>query len=142
MAMDEPSSGSADQVPAWPEEAIPVLHVDDADVAVRWYQRLGFREEWRHRFEPGFPAFVSIQRGSPGVRIFLSEHHGDATSPGSVYLRVEDVRPIATEHDAPIEDALSRVEVHLVDPDGNRITVGARTGRAAPDYSYPNEADG
>jgi hypothetical protein len=37
--------------------------VADAAVAVAWYQRLGFGQEWEHRFEPGFPAFVSVARG-------------------------------------------------------------------------------
>ena len=58
------------------EELIPVLRVKDAAAAVAWYGRLGFQEEWVHRFEPGFPAFVSIARGK--LRIFLSEHEGDA----------------------------------------------------------------
>jgi hypothetical protein len=55
-----------------------------------------------------------------------------------VHLRVEDVAPIAAEFDAEIEDAVSRVEVRLVDPDGNRIRIGAPTGRPAPGYTYPD----
>jgi catechol 2,3-dioxygenase-like lactoylglutathione lyase family enzyme len=126
----------------WPEETIPILRVADADASVQWYGRLGFREEWRHRFEAGFPAFVSVRRGDdgPGVRLFLSEHRGDAVPGGSVYLRVEDVAPIASEFDADVHDAVSRLEVHLTDPDGNRLDIGARTGRRAEGYTYP--ADG
>lgn len=58
------------------EEVIPILRVGDAQRAVGWYRRLGFAHEWEHRFEPHLPAFVSVARG--GVRLFLSEHTGDA----------------------------------------------------------------
>jgi catechol 2,3-dioxygenase-like lactoylglutathione lyase family enzyme len=122
----------------WPDETIPVLHVADADVAVRWYGRLGFREEWRHRYQADFPAFVSVCRGDgPGVRLFLSEHRGDATAGASVYLRVDDVAPVAAEFGAEVEDEGSRAEVRLTDPDGNRVTASARTGRPAEGYTYP-----
>jgi Glyoxalase superfamily protein len=57
-------------------EVIPILRVADADVAVSWYERLGFTKQWEHRFDPSCPAFVSIARG--GARLFLSEHRGDA----------------------------------------------------------------
>jgi ribosomal protein S18 acetylase RimI-like enzyme len=33
------------------ERAIPILHVEDAGRAVRWYERLGFVKAWEHRFE-------------------------------------------------------------------------------------------
>src|SRR5215212_2170105 len=124
----------------WSEETIPVLRVSDADVALRWYERLGFREEWRHRYEPSFPAFVSVRRGGDGagVRLFLSENQGDATPGGSVYLRVEDVTPIAEELGVEVHDAVSRLEVHLTDPDGNTLSIGALTGRPADGYTYAN----
>jgi catechol 2,3-dioxygenase-like lactoylglutathione lyase family enzyme len=126
----------------WPEETIPLLRVTDADASVRWYGRLGFREEWRHRYEPGFPAFVSVRRGddTPGVRLFLSEHTGDAVPGATVYLRVDDVAPIAAEFGVEVKDAVSRLEVGLTDPDGNRLSIGARTGRPADGYTYA--ADG
>ena len=43
---------------------MPVLHVEDAGRDVAWYERLKFQTEWEHQFEPGFPWFVSIARGS------------------------------------------------------------------------------
>ena len=94
--MDEASEADG---PVWPEETVPILRVSDAGAALRWYERLGFEEEWTHRFEPGFPAFASIRRGTPGtgVRIFLSEHHGDAQPNGLLYLRLSDVAPVAAE---------------------------------------------
>ena len=71
------------------EEVIPVLRVKDAAQAAAWYKRLGFEQEWVHRFEPGFPAFVSIARGR--MRLFLSEHPGDARPDTLIYMRVNDV---------------------------------------------------
>jgi hypothetical protein len=51
------------------EQVVPVLRVEVARRAVAWYERLGFRKEWEHQFEPGFPWFVSVARGS--VRLYL-----------------------------------------------------------------------
>jgi catechol 2,3-dioxygenase-like lactoylglutathione lyase family enzyme len=126
-------------LPTWPEETVPILRVADAPAAVRWYARLGFEEEWTHRFDTGMPAFVSIRRGSPGtgVRIFLSEHKGDAVPDGLLYLRVADIGPVATEFGAEVHDSGARHEVSLVDPDGNRVRVGAVSGGTEPGYTHP-----
>jgi catechol 2,3-dioxygenase-like lactoylglutathione lyase family enzyme len=106
-----------------PEEAVPILRVADAAVAVRWYERLGFAQVWEHRFEPGLPAFVEITRGP--VSLFLSEHTGDARPDTLVYLRVRDVDTIATEFDLTVEEAPWAREIELRDPDGNRLRIGA-----------------
>jgi catechol 2,3-dioxygenase-like lactoylglutathione lyase family enzyme len=106
------------------EETIPVLRIADAAQAVAWYRRLGYDQESEHRFEPGFPAFVSISRKGE-ARIFLSEHTGDAVPDGLIYLRVGEIEPIAVEFDVEIVEQPWGREVHLVDPDGNRLRVGA-----------------
>jgi catechol 2,3-dioxygenase-like lactoylglutathione lyase family enzyme len=131
--MDEGARG-------WAEETVPILRVGDAAAAVRWYGRLGFVEEWTHRFGDGMPAFVSVRRGpaGTGVRIFLSEHTGDARPDGLIYLRVGDIGPVAAEFGAEVHDSGARHEVSLVDPDGNRVRVGAPTGRTEPGYTYPS----
>jgi len=103
------------------EEAIPILRVGDAGDAVAWYGRLGFAKEWEHRFGPGFPAFVSVARGK--VRLFLSEHEGDARPDTLVYLRVGDVDPAAGEFGAEVEEAPWAREIEIRDPDGNRPRV-------------------
>jgi catechol 2,3-dioxygenase-like lactoylglutathione lyase family enzyme len=112
------------------DEAIPVLRVDDAEVSVAWYQRLGYEKEWEHRFEPSFPAFVRVARHGSS-RLFLSEHTADAGGPlvaGSVvYLRVQDVDSIAEEFDAEIVEVPWAREVCLTDPDGNRLRFGTPT---------------
>ena len=104
------------------EEVIPVLRVSNAAAAAAWYQRLGFSREWEHRFEPGFPAFVSVARG--GVRVFLSEHTGDACPDTLIYLRLRDLDAIAAEFGADVEQMPWGPEVRLRDPDGNRLRVG------------------
>ena len=125
---------------AWPEETIPVLRVEDVQLALRWYERLGFVEEWQHRFEPGLPVFASLRRGRDGTgsRIFLSEHTGDAPPNGLVYIRVSDVRAIAARLGAQVEEMGGRLEIEVADPFGNRIRLGSRSGTGrGPGYTYP-----
>lgn len=104
------------------EEIIPILHVTDSAAAVRWYGRLGFGKQWEHRFEPGFPAFVELARGR--VRLFLSEHAGDARPDTLVYLRVRDIDALAAEFGMEPETAPWAREIELTDPDGNRLRIG------------------
>jgi len=59
------------------------------------------------------------------ARIFLSEHTGDAVPDGLIHLRVSEIEPIAMEFDVEIVEQPWGREVHLVDPDGNRLRVGA-----------------
>jgi catechol 2,3-dioxygenase-like lactoylglutathione lyase family enzyme len=105
------------------DEVIPVLRVTDVARSLRWYERLGFVEEWTHRFEPNYPAFTSVARHQ-GARLFLSEHHGDATADTLVYVRLPDVDRVANEFGEPVLQQPWGPEVHLVDPDGNRLRVG------------------
>ncbi|KUH36949.1 MULTISPECIES: glyoxalase superfamily protein [Streptomyces] len=107
------------------DEVIPVLRVADADAAVRWYERLGFTRQWEHRFEPGFPAFVEVARGR--VRLFLSEHAGDARPDTLVYLRRDDVDAVAADFGLPVGELPWAREVELRDPDGNRLRIGTPT---------------
>ena len=104
------------------DESIPILRVSDAARAVAWYERIGFVKEWEHRFEPSFPAFVSVVRNNT-ARLFLSEHSGDAQPDTLVYLRVPDVDIVASEFAAPVIDQPWGREVHLTDLDGNRLRV-------------------
>ncbi|WP_433544069.1 glyoxalase superfamily protein (plasmid) [Streptomyces sp. CA-294286] len=107
------------------EEIIPILYVKDAATAVEWYGRLGFAEQWVHRFEPGFPAFVEVARGR--VKLFLSEHEGDARPDTLIYLRVREVDAVAREFGVDAQDLPWAREVELRDPDGNRVRVATPT---------------
>jgi hypothetical protein len=106
-----------------PNEAIPILRVANAEVAVSWYQRLGFVKEWEHRFEDGMPAFVSIARGN--AHLFLSEHLGDARPDTLVYLVLPDFDAIAAALGARREDAPYGCDYEVRDPDGNRLRIAA-----------------
>lgn len=104
------------------EQVVPVLRVADAARAIAWYRRLAFIEEWRHQFEPGFPWFVSIARGD--VRLFLSEHEGDAQPNTLLHLYVRDIDRVSAEFGVAIdEEGLAGRECELADPDGNRLRV-------------------
>ena len=111
-------------------EAIPVLRVADGEASIAWYARLGYEVEWEHRFEPSFPAFVSVARDGT-ARLFLSEHGSDAGGPLNtgtvVYLRVDDLEAIARRFDAEIVELPWAREVCLTDPDGNRLRIGSRS---------------
>jgi catechol 2,3-dioxygenase-like lactoylglutathione lyase family enzyme len=104
------------------EEVIPVLYVEDAARAVAWYGRLGFHKQWEHQFEPGLPWFVSVARGR--VRLYLSEHEGDALPNTLIHLNVADIDAVAQEFGITVDEAgLAGRECDLEDPDGNRLRV-------------------
>jgi catechol 2,3-dioxygenase-like lactoylglutathione lyase family enzyme len=118
------AAGFLTEVPSGPmdEEVIPVLRVASAKRAVEWYARLGFQKQWEHQFEPGLPWFVSVTRGP--VRLYLSEHLGDAPPNTLVHLNVRDIDAVSTEFGVPVdEDGLAGREVDLEDPDGNRLRI-------------------
>ncbi len=99
-----------------------MLRVADAGRAVAWYARLGFEKQWEHRFEPGFPWFVSVARGR--VRLYLSEHLGDAPPSTLIHLNVSDIDPVADEFGVAVdEQGLAGREVDLEDLDGNRLRI-------------------
>ena len=104
------------------EEVIPILRVKDASTTARWYERLGFELINVHRFEPGLPAFATIQRGD--ISLFLSEHTGDARPDTLVYLRVRDAEQVAAKLGVPTEDNPWGRDFEIVDPDGNRLRIG------------------
>ncbi|MEW2449396.1 glyoxalase superfamily protein [Streptomyces parvulus] len=104
------------------EEISPVLRVRDAAAAVPWYARLGFAQQWEHRFEPGSPLFTEAARGR--VRLYLSEHGGDARPDTLVYQRVVDLDAVAAEFGVVPEEQPWGREPALTDPDGNRLRVG------------------
>lgn len=106
------------------EQIVPILKVTDALKAAEWYGRLGFEQEFIHRYSEEFPAYVGLR--SNGVAIHLSEHAGDATPDTLVYYWVDDVDAVAAEFGMTVEDAPWAREIQLTDPDGNRIRVGTR----------------
>ena len=104
------------------EQLIPILHVSDAKSTAKWYERLGFVTEGEHQFEPGMPYYLFLRRGDEALH--LSEHKGDARPDGLIYLYAHNLEEIAREFGAEIKEQPWHREVHLIDPDQNRIRVG------------------
>ena len=108
---------------------MPVLYVEDAARAVAWYGRLGFVKEWEHQFEPGFPWFVSVARGN--VRLYLSEHKGDARPDTLIHLYVKDIDAVSEEFGIPVdEEGLAGRECALE----TRTATGCASRPGAPDH--------
>ena len=62
-------------------QTIPVLRMFDHGKALDFYVGwLGFAVVWEHRFEPHMPVYMEVEKD--GIKLHLSEHHGDGT-PGS-----------------------------------------------------------
>jgi len=88
---------------------------------------LGFKVDWEHRFEPGFPVFTQISRD--GLSLFLTEHAGDCQPGGAAYLVVDDVDAFHLEigsrgvqpKGGPEDTPWGRREMMIIDPDGNRL---------------------
>ncbi len=105
------------------EELIPILYSQDAHASAKWYQRLGFEVEGEHQFKPGLPYYLFLVRGTN--RLHLSEHTGDAKPGTLLYFYLQEVDSIATEFEVEIIEQPWAREVHLTDPDGNRLRIGA-----------------
>ena len=58
------------------------------------------------------------------MRIFLSEHTGDARPDTLVFLTVHDLDAVAAEFGVTVEEVPWGRELELRDLDGNRLRVG------------------
>lgn len=54
------------------QRVVPAFRISSYSAALRFYQRLGFREKWTHRFDVDLPVFASIV--CDGMEINLTEH--------------------------------------------------------------------
>jgi catechol 2,3-dioxygenase-like lactoylglutathione lyase family enzyme len=121
------------------DQMVPILRVANAETAATWYSRLGFVLEGIHRFEPTFPAYAFVKRED--TYLHLSEHRGDAPVHGVVYWYVS--RPMleafAAEFGVTIERQPWCDEIHLTDPDGNRLRIGCRNDEHDAGFE-PNRA--
>jgi uncharacterized glyoxalase superfamily protein PhnB len=107
--------------------ATPILRIFDEAKAREFYlDFLGFTWDWEHRFSPDLPLFVQVSRG--GMRLFLSEHHGDGTPGTKIHITAEGVDAFHAELHAKqyryyrpgIEDMpWGERQVQVTDPFGN-----------------------
>lgn len=100
-----------------------------------YVEGLGFHVDWTHRFEPHLPALLQLSRD--GMTFYLSQHVMDCALGGLVHLFVEDVdawhaelrsRGVPVEL-PPADQPWGLREMHVVDPDGNRLRVCTRLPR-------------
>jgi len=109
------------------QAVVPTLRITNYERGKSFYERLGFTVEWEHRFEPGFPVFMSIVRD--GMTLFLTEHAGDCQPGGLVHFYVADVDAWYAEfrqkgvpvHEPPNDDLPGIRMMTVVDPDGNQL---------------------
>lgn len=72
-------------------EVVPMLRIFDKKKAEEFYiDWLGFIVEWEHRFEEKFPVYMEITKG--GMKIHLTEHHGDCNPGGKIYIECTGLR--------------------------------------------------
>lgn len=125
------------------QDAVPVLRIFDEALAREFYlDYLGFTLDWEHRFEDGLPLYAQVSRD--GVRLHLTEHHGDATPGSTVLVGTADVSALHAELAGRPHPRLRPgvevvdwgLELTVVDPFGNRIRFhqpgGERHGSLGP----------
>lgn len=111
-------------------ETIPMLRIFDKDKAIEFYVNwLGFSIDWEHTFSEGKPP-VYIQISKSGIVIHLTEHHGDCTPGGKVYIECKGLQAYHKEltdkryaYNAPgLETApWKSLCMEVVDPFGNKL---------------------
>ena len=115
------------------QRVMPTLRMTGYKRSKAFYvDRLGFRVDWEHRFEPGFPVFMQVSRD--GLAFFLTEHTGDCPVGGLVHLYVPDVDAWFAEfqgkgvpvHEPPDEYLQGLRSMTILDPDGNKLHICTR----------------
>lgn len=108
--------------------AIPILRSFDEGKAREFYcDFLGFKPTFEHRFEPGLPLYMGVERA--GLQLHLSEHHGDATPGSTVFVTMTGIDAFCAELTAKeygfarpaVEDAPWGRTMEIADPFGNRL---------------------
>jgi catechol 2,3-dioxygenase-like lactoylglutathione lyase family enzyme len=118
------------------QQVVPALRVRSYEASIAFYAKLGFKEQWKHQFEPGLPIFASIARD--GMEIYLTEHSGDCQFGGLVHFYVADVDECYSQfrqQGIPIKEPPSNSldpnirDMLVVDPDWNRLSFLTRTAK-------------
>ena len=119
------------------QRVVPALRITDYERSKAFYvERLGFRVEWEHRFEPHFPVFMAIVRD--GMQLYLSEHSGDCQVGGLVHFAIDDVDAWHREFEGrdvrpsdPPNNDLGFRNMTVTDPDGNQLRFMEPSGKQA-----------
>jgi len=111
------------------KEVIPILRIFDEAKAIEFYvDYLGFRVDWKHRFEADMPLYMQVSLDE--TVIHLSEHHGDCTPGSAIRIHANKLDEYYAQlllqdykYARPrIEDTPWNLrELRVTDPFGNRI---------------------
>jgi catechol 2,3-dioxygenase-like lactoylglutathione lyase family enzyme len=111
------------------KDAIPILRMFSVEKAKEFYvDFLGFAIDWEHRFADDLPLYMQVSRS--GLRLHLSEHHGDATPGSTVFIWMRGIADFHRELTAKryryarpgLEKARWNAWVmEVADPFGNRL---------------------
>lgn len=73
------------------KHAIPILRIFSVEKALEFYgDFLGFSVDWEHRYSDNAPLYAQISRA--GLRLHLSEHHGDASPGSTVFVWMRGIK--------------------------------------------------
>ncbi|ARU54239.1 glyoxalase [Oleiphilus messinensis] len=74
-------------------QAIPIFRIFDEQKAKAFYlDFLGMTVDWEHRFAPDTPLYMQVSRDN--LVLHLSEHSGDCTPGGKLFVNVSDLDPL------------------------------------------------
>ncbi len=108
---------------------IPILRIFDVEKAREFYLGfLGLSLDWEHRYGENFPIYMQVSRS--GLKLHLSEHHGDASPGSTVFVWMQGVDAYRAEligkgyaYSKPgiQEEGPGGRMLEVPDPFGNRI---------------------
>ena len=111
------------------QEAIPILRIFSVEKAKEFYvDFLGFTIDWEHRYGDNFPLYAQVSRA--GLKLHLSEHHGDASPGSTVFIWMRGIADYHREllgknyryYRPGLEDAPWDAKVmEVADPFGNKL---------------------
>lgn len=117
--------------------AVPILRSFDEAKAREFYlDFLGFSVDFEHRFAPDLPLYMGVSRN--GVTLHISEHHGDATPGGCVWIEMTGLRAFHAELAAKKykyarpgigPGPVGGLYFDLTDPFGNKLRFNERDGK-------------
>ena len=123
------------------EKTIPVLRIFDYEKAVDFYVGwLDFEIVWEHRFEKDMPVYIEATKD--GLTLHLSEHHGDGTPGGRVFIWCTGLKDYHQQlidkkyrYNRPGfgETFYGSWQVEEIDPFGNKILFNEKKPHTKPE---------
>ncbi|MCW5682264.1 MAG: VOC family protein [Xanthobacteraceae bacterium] len=114
------------------ERTAPILRMFSVEKTKEFYfEFLGFKLDWEHRFEKDAPLYMQISRA--GATLHLSEHFGDGVPGSAVYFSMKGIEEFHREltaknyrHARPgiLDQEWGMREIMISDPSGNKLRFG------------------